>query len=280
MKELRKTAKEDLVMHSFNFGRHEKLRWDQLIPVHFADAGQGNRPCGGSTGGHVSCISDPAVLTGVESKMSIIDWRSWKLDRPCKGSNGAEGQAIYEGEDRGWRLRLFWAIINGEKLTRKNADQLTSMMESLLVMDSRGCYDALTTNDSVMLGMSNARTGVEMLHVQRGTQDESNCYPTWVPGDMNLSDSLTKATYESFKVMALYHTNKTWVVRFNEEFVSARKQQKLRRAKQQEEMKTMFSLQPHPEEDLLTWEEKYFGADFPERLSSSEGFFPCFIRTV
>ena len=133
-------------------------------------------------------------------------------------------------------------------------------------MDSRGCYDALTTNDSVMLGMNNARTGNEMLHVQHGTHDESNCYPTWVPGDMNLADSLTKATYESFKVMALYHTNKSWVVRFNEEFVSARKQQKLRRAKQLEETKTFMALQPHPQEDLLTWEAHDFGAIFPDRL--------------
>ena len=140
------------------------------------------------------------------------------------------------------------------------------MTESLLVMDSRGCFDALTTNDSVMLGMSNARTGVEMLHVQQGTKDESNCHPTWVPGDMNLADSLTKATYESFKIMALYHTNKTWAVRFNQEFVSARKAQRLRRAKQLEEAKTLFPLERFKQEDLPTWEEHHFGADFPERV--------------
>ena len=266
MRELRKTSKEDLVMHSFNASRKQKLRWNYLIAVHFADAGLNNRPCGGATGGHVSCLSDPSVLTGAESKMSMIDWRSWKLERPSKGSNGAEGQAIYEGEDRGWRLRLFWALLNGEQLTRQNSNRLASMTESLLVMDSRGCFDALTTNDSVMLGMSNARTGVEMLHVQQGTKDESNCHPTWVPGDMNLADSLTKATYESFKIMALYHTNKTWAVRFNQEFVSARKAQRLRRAKQLEEAKTLFPLERFKQEDLPTWEEHHFGADFPERV--------------
>lgn len=63
-------------------------------------------------------------------------------------------------------------------------------------------------NDSAVLGMQLARTGVEMLHVQKGTHDDSNCHPTWVPSDLNLADSLTKA-------------NKTWVVRFNHEFVSA-----------------------------------------------------------
>ena len=83
---------------------------------------------------------------------------------------------------------------------------------------------------------------------------------------MNLADNLTKITYESFKTMALYHTKKTWMVRFNREFVSARKTQKLRRAKQLKETKTLFLLQRFEHKDLPTWEEHHFGADFPERV--------------
>lgn len=60
----------------------------------------------------------------------------------------------------------------GEVLTRLNADILTRLVESLLIMDSRGCYDSITASDSVMLGMANARTGVELLHVQHGTHDD------------------------------------------------------------------------------------------------------------
>ena len=268
MRELRKTAKEDLVFHAFNYGRTVRLKWNELIGLHFGDAGLNNRPCGGSTGGYVTGFADPSILQGVEAKVTILDWRSWRLDRPSKGSNGAEGQAIYDTEDKGWKNRLFWAILNGEKLTRSNCNDLTSKMESLLIMDSRGCYDAVTTSDSVLLGMNNARTGVEMLHVQRGTNDSSRCYPTWVPGDMNLADSLTKATYESFKVMALYHTKKSWVVRFNQEFVSARKQQRLRRAKELENSKTMTPiLHMWPEESLDVLEDSQFGLNesFPTR---------------
>ena len=44
MKELRKTAKEDLVFHSFNFHRPVPLQWFELIALHFGDAGLGNRP--------------------------------------------------------------------------------------------------------------------------------------------------------------------------------------------------------------------------------------------
>ncbi|CAE7574883.1 CACNA1B, partial [Symbiodinium sp. CCMP2456] len=80
-------------------------------------------------------------------------------------------------------------------------------------------------------------TGVEAMAIQKGIRDDGRCYFTWVPSDLNLADCLTKATAEAFKVAALYHERKAWVVRFNEEFVSARKQQRLRKTKQDLEAK-------------------------------------------
>ena len=58
MKELRKTAKEDLVFHSFNYNREMDLTWDQMVAVHFGDAGHNNRPDGGATGGYITGFSD------------------------------------------------------------------------------------------------------------------------------------------------------------------------------------------------------------------------------
>ena len=224
-KELKKTSKEGLIFHSF---ASENLTWRQVIFLHFADAAQRNRYDGSDTGGYVTGIASPKILSGREAPMSIVDYRSWKLDRPTKGSNGSETQALYEGEDKGWKCRLFWALLHGKVLRRGNADDLTSMVESLLITDSRGCYDALSNSDSVLLGMSNAKSGVELKAVQKGTRPGTNCYVTWVPSDLNLVDCVTKVSYESFKVYALWSSRRSWVVRFNEEFVSARKQQKLR----------------------------------------------------
>ena len=76
--------------------------------------------------------------------------------------------------------------------------------------------------------MSNAKSGVELMAVQRGLRDGSNSYITWVPSDLNISDALTKVSYESFKVYALWLRRRTWVVRFDKEFISARRQQRLR----------------------------------------------------
>ena len=230
LKELRKTAKEDLVFHSFNYNQETEITWDKLVAVHlFGDAGHNNRPDGGAAGGYITGFADPHILNGKEAKMSILDWRSWKLDRPVKGTNGSESQGVYEDD---WKCRIFWSLINGQELTRSNAKQLASMTESLLVTDSRGLYDAIASSDSPLLGMNNSRTGLETTAVQKGVREDGRCYLTWVPSDMNLADCLTKATTEAFRVAALCHARKAWVVRFNEEFVSARKQQRLRRTRE------------------------------------------------
>ena len=159
-----------------------------------------------------------------------MDYKSWKLDRPVRGSNGSAAQAMYVGEDLGWKSRIAWALLYGEQLVRGNADDLASINTSLLVTDSRGVYDAVNNSESPLCGMSSARTGIEVQAVQRGVREGSNCFLTWCPSDMNLSDVMTKVNVEAFRLWALWQSRKSWVVKFNDEFVSARKQQRLRRA--------------------------------------------------
>jgi hypothetical protein len=59
--------------------------------------------------------------------------------------------------------------------------------------------------------------------------ETSNCHPAWVPSDLNLADSLTKYTTDSMRTIALYHSRKSWILKFENDFVSARKQARLRR---------------------------------------------------
>ena len=254
VKELKKTSKDGLIFHSFS---DENLSWHQVIFLHFCDAAKGNRVDGTDTGGYVTAVASPRILDGKEARMSIVDYKSWKLDRPSKGSNGAETQALYEGEDKAWKSRLFWSLLHGHRLSRTNADHLSSLVESLLITDSRGCYDALSNSDSSLLGMNSAKSGVELMSVQRGLRDGSNSYATWVPSDMNLADVLTKVSYESFKTYALWNARKSWIVKFNSEFVSARKQQKLR---QQQGKPKHALMDPTPQEDEFD-----LSCDWPSR---------------
>ena len=136
-------------------------------------------------------ISTPDILKGRETPVSIVDWRSWKLRRVSAGSNGSEAQAIAEAEDKGWKARLIWSLLYGLKLNRRNANDLTSEALSFLIMDSRGCYDALTGTETPGLSMENAKSSVDILQASQGLTPEMNSHPAWVPGDINLADSLT-----------------------------------------------------------------------------------------
>lgn len=247
VRELKKSSKDNMIFHSFV---GEDRNWRNMIFLHFADAAQRNRPDGSDTGGYITAIASSRILEGRESRTSILDYRSFKLDRPVKGSNGAEGQAIFECEDKGWKCRLFWSVLYGERLTRTNADVLSSLAESLLIMDSRGVFDALSNSDSSLLGMSNAKTGVELMSVQRGVRDGSNSYLTWVPSNFNLSDSMTKVGAEAFKVALLWQQRKTWSVKFDYDFVSARKAQKLRRVKEETAKQQNAPFEKWPDESV------------------------------
>ena len=76
-----------------------------------------------------------------------MDWRSWKVRRIFLGNNGCESQAIYEAEDKGFRARLIFALPQGLRLNRGNAEELVSTFLIVLGMDSRGCFDALTSTE-------------------------------------------------------------------------------------------------------------------------------------
>lgn len=249
VKELKKSSKDGLIFHSFH---GENLNWQQVIFLHFGDAARGNRIDGSDTGGFITGIASPAILAGKEARMSVVDYKSFKLERPVRGTNGSEGQALYVTEDQGWKSRVFWSILYGNALVRGNADSLSSMVESLLIMDSRGCFDSLSNSDSPLLGMNNAKTGVELRSVQHGLREGSNCFPTWCPSDMNISDVMTKVSYDSFRVWALWQSRRAWIVKFNDEFISARKQQKLR----QQQGKTKHALMDpieQPDLEELDW---------------------------
>lgn len=131
-------------------------------------------------------------------------------------------------------------------------------------MDSRGCYDALVTNESLGTSIDDARASIDMIAVQQGTAPETLCHPTWVPSDLNLANSLTKCSTEAYRAeMALFHTKKSWIVRFNNEFISARKAQRLRRTKQLAEQKNHLHFCDIPE----IWDDSWallFGV-LPER---------------
>ena len=119
-------------------------------------------------------------MKGAETQVSMIDWRSWKLRRPARGSNGSEAQGIAEAEDKGWRSRLMFAILSGNTLQHGNAEALASIFTSFLIMDSRGCYDLVVSNESLAMSMSDSKAAIDLPHVQHGVRDGSNSFTSYV----------------------------------------------------------------------------------------------------
>ena len=56
--------------------------------------------------GLLAGIAPKESLVGEEQPVALLHWRSSKTPRQCLGSNGAEVEAIREGEDSCFRLRL------------------------------------------------------------------------------------------------------------------------------------------------------------------------------
>ena len=129
------------------------------------DQTHANRPNGDSTGSIVSMVAGPESINGAVCPMMLIALPSWKLRRKAIASNDAEIQAVLEGEDQNFRIRLLWTEIHGGSFLRGDCwEDLVSATEKQVVeikgiicTDSRGGYDAVEVNESPLLGLSNLR---------------------------------------------------------------------------------------------------------------------------
>ena len=119
------------------------------------------------------------------------------------GSNESDVQAIAEAEDKGWKARLIWLLLYALKLNRSNANHLISEALSFLIMDSRGCYDKLTGTETPGLLMENTKSLIDILQASQGLTPKMSSHPAWIPGDIYLADSLTKACPDARKTMML-----------------------------------------------------------------------------
>jgi hypothetical protein len=225
IREVKKSSRENLIFHAFNHTRAKRLEWYDLVNVVWSDASKLL-----SRGGMIHGLAPPELLQGLEQKVSIMDWRSHKLARPgTGGSNGCEGQALYESENRAWKNRLLWAVIHGCDLTAATMEHVAATTSTYLIVDSKGVYDAIHNKETFGIGMADSRTGVEVLHVKVHLGEAHKQWLLWCSSDLNLADGMTKDTPEARKPMALWQSRKTWIVKYDPNFVSARRKQQLNR---------------------------------------------------
>ena len=79
---------------------------EEVVFICWTDAAVANRKDLSSTGGHVVAATSPAMLHGEPAPLTLVAWRSHKLQRIARSSLSAEIQAFSEGEEELMYVRL------------------------------------------------------------------------------------------------------------------------------------------------------------------------------
>ena len=203
--------------------------WSELVFISMGDQAHNNRPKGDSTGGMITLISGPESIQGKMSYMTLIAWRTWKLQRKSISSNDAEVQSILEAEDQNFRIRLLWTEMHGagqrhdprEPLIR-SAEHQALRVRGVLCTDSRGGYDAVEVNESPLLGLSNMRAALQAFQLRDNLQ-RVGCELRWLASDYDLADALTKKKFEARQGLLKFLATWVWCIAFDRNFRSAKK---------------------------------------------------------
>ncbi|CAE7821609.1 GIP [Symbiodinium sp. CCMP2592] len=213
--------------------------WSDVVFISMGDQAHANRPKGDSTGGLVTLLAGPESTTGSVCPMSLIGWRTWKLQRKAISSNDAEVQSILEAEDHNFRARLLWSELHGAgglDVDRPLRVNMISVLENqiakikgILCTDSKGGYDAVEINESPLLGLSNMRAALQAFQL-RGNLRRAACELRWLASDFDLADALTKKRADCREGLLKFLRTGYWCIRYDPSFTSAKKSKKAGRS--------------------------------------------------
>ena len=155
------------------------------------------------------------------------------------GSNGSEVQAVTAGEDETFRLRAQWADMHGVVLDRTNIyDMVREHTMGIIVMDTRGIFDAMTRNISSLRGLRSSRAGYELtLAVQQALKIGTGF--RWVNGLAMPADCLTKFSERKIFLQFVAEGQK-WRIVHDPKFVAGKKLKKRELKQATRQMEQLF----------------------------------------
>ena len=115
-----------------------------MVPVVWADSSESNRPDGRSTKGIISGLAPLSLLSGWEQPVSLVNWKSSKIDRACRSSVACETKATVDGEDELFSLKLQWLEMVGNQTDWRNPESALSLLPSVVATDAKGLSDKMT----------------------------------------------------------------------------------------------------------------------------------------
>jgi len=204
--------------YSIKIHSHKFSHWQELAVFTWADAAQGDRPDGGSTGGYVTCLGEAAAASnGCWTDMSLVAWGTGKLPRVARSSLSAEVQQACIAEEETFLVRLMWAEING--VDSMTADDIVNAVPAFQTTDAKALFDAVKSETSA-LGLKERRSGIELLALKENLKtNQTNL--RWVNSGAMLADAMTKS--KARHIMEMFLREPSWKLVQDEKFESYKK---------------------------------------------------------
>ena len=171
---------------------------EEMSVVGWSDASWACRRERSSQGGYIIGVANKTFLEQAESPTSVISWHSGKLARVARSSNSAELQAAADAEGELSYIRRSLRELVGETIPLQRWQEAAAQIPSVLVLDSRGVYDALARSESACLGLKDKKSGLEALVAEAllgGLR--------WTHSAAQLADCMTKGSQEAQKPFEL-----------------------------------------------------------------------------
>ena len=116
---------------------------EHVTLIGWCDAALQNRIDGESTKGLLFTFSSVKALQREESLMSVISWKSGRIDRVCRSATCAETRAIVDLEDELFALQYQWSEMLGNSAMENSPDEMARPVPGACVTDSKGLYDKM-----------------------------------------------------------------------------------------------------------------------------------------
>ena len=153
-----------------------------------------------------------------------IDWSTNKLKRVARNSLCAEIQQACNTDDELYTARLLRAEINGMSATRGHETEAVKQIPGILVIDAKGVCDALHNSSSTALGLTEKRSGIELLGLRESVEEFSTDV-RWTHSDGMIADGMTKGRMAHR--VAAFIRNPKWKLIYDSTFTSAKKRREL-----------------------------------------------------
>lgn len=138
----------------------------------------------------VRALTHQHLLKGEMCKISLIMWRSSKIERQCRSPGGAETLATIECEDAMYAIRLQLFEMLGNKVDVRATEPQVALIPAVIVTDSTNVHDRMRSEIYVPKGPEH-RTALELLGLKESIV-RTRTPIRWVHSGAQLANPMTK----------------------------------------------------------------------------------------